>query len=109
MKRCLLSRSVFLYLVLVYSIIPQGCIKTGISDSNSNPRNLKPEVEPAGTTTSDPVSQVIGSGGGSISSTDGNIELIVPAGALDSNTTITMQPITNTCPGGLQMRSPVIL
>jgi hypothetical protein len=39
--------------------------------------------------------------GGSIKSTDGRVELIIPEGALSSKTTISIQPIGNNAPGGV--------
>ena len=54
-----------------------------------------------GTPVGPPISKSIGTTGGSISSPDGRIELTFPAGALSSNTTISIQPVTNTCPGGI--------
>ena len=47
-----------------------------------------------------PISKDIGPAGGSISSEDGMVELIFPAGALTTSTTISIQPITNLAPNG---------
>jgi hypothetical protein len=46
------------------------------------------------------VSREIGAEGGKLVSSDGRVELIIPAGALSSNTTISIQPITNLAQGG---------
>lgn len=54
-----------------------------------------------GTPEGAPVSVTIGAGGGSISTPDNRITLNIPAGALSSNTTITIQPITNKTPNGI--------
>src|SRR6476620_2665931 len=43
----------------------------------------------------------IGTTGGSITSPDGRITITIPAGALSSNTPITIQPIENTTPLGI--------
>ena len=42
----------------------------------------------------------IGATGGTITSTDGRLELIIPANALSASTTISIQPFTNQTPGG---------
>jgi hypothetical protein len=62
--------------------------------------NAKPAVTPVGTNNGNPVSQTIGSAGGTIVSDDGEMELVIPAGALTANTVITIQPITNNAPNG---------
>lgn len=46
-------------------------------------------------------STIIGSGGGSILSDDGRLEIVFPPNALISDTEISIQPITNQCPGGV--------
>jgi hypothetical protein len=47
------------------------------------------------------ITQMIDATGGSVTSADGRITLDVPAGALASATTISIQPITNTTPNGI--------
>ena len=47
------------------------------------------------------VSREIGANGGNITSDDGRVELIFPAGALAANTTISIQPCTNMAPNGV--------
>jgi hypothetical protein len=47
------------------------------------------------------VSKTIGKAGGSLLSADGNAELIFPAGALDKDTEISVQALTNTAPNGV--------
>lgn len=53
--------------------------------------------QPQGSSTS----QVIGPEGGSISTTDGIVQLVIPAGALTKATTLTIQPISNYAPNGV--------
>jgi len=48
-----------------------------------------------------PTSQTIDASGGHVSSSDGRLDVVVPAGALASATTVTIQPITSTLPNGL--------
>ena len=45
-------------------------------------------------------SVVIGAAGGSVKTPDGRLTVTIPAGALAADTTIAIQPITNTSPGG---------
>ncbi|HEX2394747.1 MAG TPA: hypothetical protein VHI78_05335 [Bacteroidales bacterium] len=60
-----------------------------------------PQVTLVGTVTGEAGYGTIGPDGGSVSSTDGKIELAFPAGTLASMTEITIQPVTNNAPGGI--------
>jgi hypothetical protein len=71
---------------------------TGNTGNSSNPKPVATSVgAPAGTGTN----KYIPTTGGSIASADGKLEIEVPGGALAAGDTITIQPITNNCPGGL--------
>lgn len=61
-----------------------------------------PAVTEIGQPTGNIIQQVIGPAGGSISSADGKTTLVVPAGALDNDQTITMQPIESKVPNGME-------
>jgi hypothetical protein len=50
-----------------------------------------------------PVTVSIGPAGGTVVSSDSMVELHVPPGALSTNTDITIQPVTNNCPGGVDL------
>jgi len=98
-----------LCIIVIGSSFLFGCIK------NLPSNNIIPVVTPSTDTTDDesaavtaigtpsgnPVTQNIGPGGGSITSEDGRIQLMIPAGALTATTNITIQAITNECPGGI--------
>jgi hypothetical protein len=56
-----------------------------------------PKGDPQGTATT----QMIDAVGGSVTSADGRITLTIPAGALGTATTVSIQPITNTTPNGI--------
>ena len=56
-----------------------------------------PKGDPTGSATT----QLIDATGGSVTSGDGRITLIIPAGALSNATTVSIQPITNTTPNGI--------
>lgn len=70
---------------------------------------IGPGTPPAGVPTAigqplgEPLTQSIGSGGGSISWNDGALELIFPEGALKETTPISVQHIQNTLPLGIGM------
>ncbi|HUJ58214.1 MAG TPA: hypothetical protein VLX92_06970 [Kofleriaceae bacterium] len=51
---------------------------------------------PVGTPTGDPVTATIGAAGGTLTSGDGALSIVVPPGAVASDTTFSIQPITNT-------------
>ena len=70
------------------------------TDSNPGPKG-QPVVTAAGTPTGTASSATIGAAGGKIASADGLVTLDVPAGALEANTVISIQPITNTAPLGV--------
>ncbi len=56
-----------------------------------------PKGDPWGSATT----QMIDASGGSVTSADGRITLNIPAGALGTATTVSIQPITNTTPNGI--------
>jgi hypothetical protein len=62
--------------------------------------DLKPAVTDVGTNDGTAVTKTIGSAGGAMASDDGEMELIIPPGALAANTGITIQPISNNAPNG---------
>jgi hypothetical protein len=62
--------------------------------------DIKPAITPVGTNDGTAITKTIGSGGGGLMSQDGKMELIIPSGALSTNTDITIQPITNNVPNG---------
>lgn len=65
-----------------------------------DPVSEKPIVTDEGTPYGDIVSEEIGTSGGSITSSDGNFKVVIPAGALDNPTTLSVQPISNEAPFG---------
>ena len=87
-------------------LLAAGCKKVNsLTNINNILQSLDDSIPAAisgiGTPTGTPVSKNIGSSGGSLLSADGRIELVIPSGALSANTNITIQPVTNNCPGGL--------
>ncbi|MFZ5446062.1 MAG: hypothetical protein ACOZQL_39080 [Myxococcota bacterium] len=62
---------------------------------------LPAAVTELGTPVGTPTSGVIGAAGGTLRTPDGRLEVRFPAGAVTSDTTVRIQPITNTSPGGV--------
>lgn len=60
-----------------------------------------PTATAVGVVNGSATSATIGAAGGSLSTPDGLIALTIPAGALDSDTEISIQPITNMAHGGI--------
>jgi hypothetical protein len=75
------------------------------SDNGSLPdvvdNHQQPTPTAVGTPVGGPVSKVIGAGGGVLYSPDSVLKLTIPAGALSSNTNISIQPVTSQLPGGI--------
>lgn len=71
--------------------------KTEIPDFSQ----FQPQVTDKGTPDGAPVTKVIGVSGGEVVSADGLLTLGIPAGALSTNTSISIQPITNHVPLGV--------
>ncbi len=91
----------FALCALVSLFITSSC-KKGLGDAESNPfENATPLITdkgiPLGAVTSYPVN----SSATTITSTDGKLDLIIPAGAFSSAATISIQPISNLSPLGL--------
>lgn len=91
--RHLLIAGVFIFTLLM------SCKK---NESNTT-QNNSPLITDSGTPIGDVATTSIGSGGGSVQSADGNLTVTIPANALSSNTTISIQPITNEAPLGLNI------
>ena len=91
-------------LVILSFFLLTGCIKTSLpTDNSSSDTNSDgpPDITAVGTPTGAPSTAVIGSAGGSLNSPDGKFTLTVPAGALNSDLSISIQPVTNEAPGGI--------
>jgi hypothetical protein len=67
---------------------------------DTSPENVTLLVTPVANTTGPVIQQMIGPGGGTITSADGRVSLTFPAGALETNQTISIQPIENKLPSG---------
>jgi len=70
-------------------------------DSQESPPVITPLVRPQGTSAGAPATKAIGAAGGTLQSTDGKVSIQIPEGALNTTTTIGIEPITNTNIAGL--------
>ena len=115
------TKSIYTINVLItvfLSLVLFSCKDNSVTTTNNN--NNGPQPTPVGTPNGIPVTATIGASGGSIISADSTVELVIPAGALSTNTDITIQPVTNFCwnsagnafrltPEGQQFQQPVAL
>ena len=85
--------------VLITAIILCACKKNDLQPPDDN--NNKPEPTKVGIADGVLVSKTLDENGGTITSGDGKVELVLPAGALKSSTAISIQPISNNAPGGV--------
>ncbi|HYC28443.1 MAG TPA: hypothetical protein VEB42_06490 [Chitinophagaceae bacterium] len=91
-----------LYFFAIAAIL-SACSKpvTPADQSPPPPRGSAVATE-IGQPTGNAISKAIGSNGGSIASADGKVTVNIPAGALESNQTISLQPIESKAPLGMQ-------
>jgi hypothetical protein len=73
-----------------------ACGKSSTGTGTGRPTPTAP-----GTPIGPPATQPIGSSGGTLTSPDGLLTLIVPPGAVTGSTSFAIQPITNLAPGGV--------
>jgi hypothetical protein len=92
-----MKRVVSLFLIILFAF---SCNNEEEDAINEIEDDIEPAVTPIGFPIGDPVEQEIGSGGGTISSADGKLDVTVPNGAVTTNTLFSIQAITNFCPGG---------
>jgi hypothetical protein len=112
-----------LLLTLTLILILPGCkkhVEGSIPIIPDDSISTTPTQTDVGTPVGSPVTKTIGKAGGSIESADGNAELIFPADALEGNTSISIQAVTQTAPNGvghgykflpdgIRFRQPVIV
>ncbi len=91
-----------LALAVLLMCVACGDDSTGPSDDGGGNNNPEPQATAPGTPNGAATNAIIGAAGGTIVSDDGSFSIDVPAGALASDTDITIQPITNTAWGGLR-------
>ncbi|HMG69188.1 MAG TPA: hypothetical protein VK588_15930, partial [Chitinophagaceae bacterium] len=98
-----MKKMTLLLLTVTLMLILPGCKKHADGLTPAIPDDSNPTVPTrteVGTPMGNSVAKTIGKAGGSIASADGNAELIFPAGALEDNTSISIQSVTQTAPNG---------
>jgi hypothetical protein len=85
-------------IIVVFSAILLSCKKSG---STAAPDENSPIITEIGAPTGILSDTTIGPSGGTLQSADGRLTVTIPADALSSATTISIQPITNNAPLGL--------
>jgi hypothetical protein len=71
----------------------------GGGGTDPSPHHTPPTHTPVGVPIGGPVTQTVGAGGGTVTSSDGVLALVIPAGALTGSSDITIQRITAQAPG----------
>lgn len=80
-----------------------SCKKTDVASPQEPDQTPTGKITPIGTPDGAPAAiKTIGAGGGSLSSHDGRVKIVIPAGALASDQQISVQSISNHNPLGLQ-------
>lgn len=92
-------KHISLLLLLPAIFLLNACTKDPVKQTT--PDVVTPLPTAIGNPVGSAVTKEIGTSGGSITSPDGRITLTVPAGALSTNTSISIQPIENTTPNGV--------
>jgi hypothetical protein len=89
------------FLIFLWAIFClHGCVKTNPDDSNTQ-SNETPTSTPVGIPVGELATKTIGASGGSLTSADGKVELIIPQDALSDFTDISILPISNNAPNGI--------
>lgn len=99
MKKLILIKIKLMILIFTVIFVISSC-SDDPTNPNINQNSGEQTTTPIGTPTGTPVTAAIGSAGGTIISADSTVEVVIPAGALNSSTVITLQPIVNFCFNG---------
>jgi len=90
-------KRIFSLLAITGTVLLFSCKKTSVDEISQPSPSGNPLVSPAGTASGAVSSKLINAAaGGTVTSTDGRITVNIPANALAANTTIGIQPISNT-------------
>jgi hypothetical protein len=93
-------------MIILCSLMFNSCTKTSDVvntpvDETSTPPVDESTATPVGSAAGAVTRKTIDAQGGQLSSADGRIQVIIPAGALDNAKEFSIQPITNELPGGV--------
>lgn len=70
-------------------------------NATSSDKHFQPKPTPVGNVYGQATTGTIDAMGGAVSTPDGQIQVIIPAGALSGSTVISVQPVETTTPGGI--------
>jgi hypothetical protein len=84
----ILSRTAVVVLMAVFTSCGSG------GDGSSTPPGAEPLMTQPGTANGSAATQTIGPNGGTLTSVDGRVEITVPAGAVDEDTSFSITPVT---------------
>jgi hypothetical protein len=99
MKNKVKSSCYYLFLTFI-ALFSLACEQEKVGRPEE-PSAITPLVRPVGVSNGTAVTRIIGPAGGSLQSPDGKISVNVPEGALASNTTVGIQPVSNTNIAGI--------
>lgn len=113
MKRFPSFSSPFAVILIAFLVLAGACKKNPKEDAGPDgdgilreiPADMKPLVTPKPASIGDAVTKVIGAAGGTLSSEDGDIAIVVPAGAVSTATTFSIRPVENTLTPGSQTKT----
>lgn len=77
-----------------------GGAPSTVASASATTSDEAPVVTAAGSALAEPAAATLGAGGGRLAAADGRVALDVPAGAFAAATGASVQPVTNTAPGG---------
>lgn len=89
--------------ILLFAFITLLCCKKAAREQLPEPEGeevFTPAVKPRGNPVGIPVSKIIGSGGGTVQSGDGSLQVMILANCIEGEAEISIQPITNTLTEG---------
>jgi hypothetical protein len=91
----------YILLIPIILVLNQSCIDEIIK--KQDPKQAEETGDPTniGIPNGTPESTLIGPSGGTYTTKDGRLRIEIPQGVLSSSQNITIQPITNTAPGGI--------
>lgn len=95
-----INRSCYLLLIALTALLPLACEREDIDQPEQSPA-ITPLVRPVGMPVGAAVTKTIGPAGGSLQSADGRISIDIPQGAISSNTTVGIEPVSNTNIAGI--------
>jgi hypothetical protein len=90
----------FAGMILLSFLLITSCKKSNDA-VNPSPTSESGNITNVGTPTGEAVTKTIDAAGGQITSADGTVQVIIPAGALSAAKQVSIQPISNLLPSGI--------